>query len=94
MPWWTSPSRCSRSPTPVALEQVDGALLQHAGPHALLDVLAGAAFEHDRLDALAGQEVGEHQPGRPGPDDGDLGPHQGSPNDRRGERGGGERLLL
>src|SRR5205809_347092 len=37
-------------------EQVDGALLQHAGPNALLDVLAGAALQHDRFDALSGQE--------------------------------------
>ena len=75
MPWWTRPSRCSRSPTPGLHEQVDGALLEHAGAHALLDVVAAAGLEHHRLDALPVQEVREQEPGRAGADDPDLRAH-------------------
>ena len=32
-----------RSPTPASMQQIDGALLEHAGPHALLDVLSRRA---------------------------------------------------
>ncbi len=54
------------------VEQLDSALLQHAGAHAVLDVRAAAVLEHDRLDALAVQQVRQDQAGRAGPDDGDL----------------------
>ena len=57
------------------VEQVDGRLLEHAGAHARLDVLARARLEHDRLDALQVQQVGQQQPGRAGPHDPDLGVH-------------------
>ena len=63
-----------RSPTPTSLQQVDGALLEHAGAHALLDVLAAAVLEHDRLDAAQVQQVREQQPGGAGADDADLRP--------------------
>ena len=60
---------------PGGLEQVDRALLEHAGAHALLDVVAAARLEHDRLDAVAGEQVAEEQAGRPAADDADLGAH-------------------
>ena len=57
-------------------EEIDRALLEHAGPDSLLDVVAAAGLEHDRLDALALEQLRERQPGRPGADDADLRPHQ------------------
>ncbi len=71
-PWWTMPSRRSRSPAPIATQQVDGALLEHARADAVLAVVAAAALEHDRLDAAAAQELGQHEACRPGADDADL----------------------
>jgi hypothetical protein len=50
-------------------QQVDGALLEHAGAHPVLDVLARAVLEHDGLDALELEQLPEHQAGGPGPDD-------------------------
>ena len=67
------PSRCSRSPTPASLEQVDGALLEHAGADARLDVLAAPVLEHDRLDAGPVEELREREARRAGADDRDLG---------------------
>ena len=64
-------------------EEVDRALLEQPGAHALLDVLAAAALEHDRLDALAVQQVAEQQPGGAGADDGDLGAHPRHPTQSR-----------
>jgi hypothetical protein len=57
---------------PEAVQEIDGALLQHAGAHALLDVVAAPVLEHDRGDAGAVEQVREHQPGRTSSDDGDL----------------------
>ena len=54
------------------VHQVDGALLQHAGAHAVLDVGAAARFEHDAVDAFAIEQMREEQAGRPRADDGDL----------------------
>ena len=97
MPSWTTPSRSSRSPTP-ASRAVHRALLEHAGAHPLLDVLAAARLEHDGLDPVQVQQVGEQQAGRAGADDADLGvyPHTSSAvstirrslatSGRRGER--------
>jgi hypothetical protein len=56
-------------------QQVGGALLEHAGADALLDVLAAAALEDDRLDPLAGEQLRERQAGGPGADDADLRAH-------------------
>ncbi len=55
-------------------EQVRRPLLQDPRADALLDVLAAAVLEHDRLDALQLEQPGERQPGRPRADDSDLGP--------------------
>ena len=57
-------------------QHVDGALLEHARAHAVLDVLARAGLQHDAVDPLAPEQVGEQQAGGPGPDDADLGVHQ------------------
>ena len=54
-------------------QQVDGALLEHARAHPLLDVLARAQLEHDGVDPAQLQQAGEHEPRRPGSDDRDLG---------------------
>lgn len=51
------------------LEQVNRALLESPGPDAMLHVAAAAGLERDRLDAPQVQQVAEHQPGRPSPDD-------------------------
>ena len=57
-------------------EQVDRALLEHAGADPVLDVVAAAALEHDRLDARAVEQLGEREAGRAGADDPDLRPHR------------------
>ena len=54
---------------PALDQQVDRALLEHAGADALLQVRAAAHLEHHRLDALLVEQVREQQPGRPGPHD-------------------------
>ena len=40
------------------LENLDGALLEHAGPDSLLDVAAAAVLEHDRLDPGVVEQAG------------------------------------
>ena len=67
MPWWTSPSRARRSPDADLVEQVDGALLEHAGAHPLLHVGAVAVFEDDRVDALPGSRWESTSPAGPAP---------------------------
>jgi hypothetical protein len=57
-------------------EQIDSPLLEHAGADAPLDVLAAPRLEHDRVDPQQVEQVREHEPGRPGSDDADLGPHR------------------
>jgi hypothetical protein len=47
-------------PTPVS-QQIGRPLFEHAGAYALLHIGAAAAFEHDRLNAPAVQQMGEHQ---------------------------------
>jgi hypothetical protein len=56
-------------------QQVHGALLEQPGADPALDVVAGLPLEHDRVDATQVQQMGEHEAGRAGPDDRDLGPH-------------------
>ena len=57
------------------IQQVDGALLQHAGPDTLLDVLPAPGLDHHRLDALQVQQVRQHQTGRAGAHDSNLSVH-------------------
>jgi hypothetical protein len=53
----------SFTPEPIAktgvTQQVDGALLKNAGPDALLDVFPAARLQHNRVDALQVQQMGE-----------------------------------
>ena len=56
-------------------EEVDRALLEHPGADSLLDVLARAVLEDDRLDPRPGEEPREREPRGPRSDDGDLCPH-------------------
>ena len=65
----------SPAPTPIALQQIDGALLEDARPHAIDDVLAAAVLDDDRVDAVEMQQVSEQQPCRTCADDADLSPH-------------------
>src|SRR5580658_9621169 len=55
--------------------QIGGALLEHAGAHALRDIFLRAAFEHDGVDALRMKKVREHQPSGSCSDDSDLSSH-------------------
>ena len=61
------------------MDQVDGALLEHAGAHAALDVVAAPRFENHAVDALAKQEVRQKEARRARADDPDLCAH-GVPN--------------
>ena len=56
-----------------AVEQFHTAALQQPGADPRLDPAARAALQHDAVDAGAGQQVGEHQPGGAGADDSDPG---------------------
>ncbi len=58
-------------------QQHDGAGFQHAGANSLQHVAAGLPLQHDAVDAVAIENMGEQQPGRTGADDGDLGAHEG-----------------
>src|SRR3981189_3985427 len=60
---------------PELMDQIDGALLEHAGAHARLDMLAAAGFEHHAVDALAIEQVRKEQPRRACADDPDLRAH-------------------
>ena len=57
------------------VHQVHRALLEHAGAHALLDVLAVARLEDHGLDAPQLQQPAEHQAGGAASDDRHLGTH-------------------
>jgi hypothetical protein len=60
------------------LQQLDRAVLENPSTDALLDVLAAAHLEDDRLDAVEVEEVGQDEPGGPRADDADLRPHPSS----------------
>ena len=57
------------------VHEIDGVLLQQAGPYAPLDVLAVAGLQNHGLDSLALQEERKRQSGWPGTDDSDLCAH-------------------
>ena len=76
MPSCRSPSACSRAAAPASSEQVDGALLEHAGADAAKHMLAAGALQDDVVHADAGQQLPEQQSGRSRADDDDLGAHQ------------------
>jgi hypothetical protein len=60
---------------PQSAHQIDGDLFQHARAHPPLDVCAVAALDHQRVDALATQQMREEHAGWPRTDDGDLRAH-------------------
>ena len=51
------------------------AVLEHAGADAGQHVIAAVFLQHDGVDALQVQELGQQQPGRPAADDADLNFH-------------------
>jgi hypothetical protein len=57
------------------VHELDGAVFKEASADALFDVLAGAEFEDDGVDAEAVEEQGEEEAGGAGADDGYLGAH-------------------
>ena len=56
-------------------QEVDRALLEHAGANLGLELGAAAALEHDRLDPRAREQVREQQPSGAAADDSDLDVH-------------------
>ncbi len=64
---------CEAPADPDVAHEVNGGLLEHAGAHALDDVLLAAILEDDRIDAAQMQQLPEHQAGGSGADDADLG---------------------
>ena len=54
--------------------EIDSALLEHARPHPVDDVIAAAVLDDHRVDAIAVQELREQQPGRTRTDNADLCP--------------------
>ena len=57
------------------VQQIDAALLQHARPNAMLDIVASTILDHRRFDPLPLQQMSQQQAGRSGADDPDLGAH-------------------
>ncbi len=55
----------------------DGAGLEHAGANPLQHVGAGLPLQHDAIDAVAVENMGEQQSGRATADNGDLRAHDG-----------------
>src|SRR5690606_24204476 len=53
-------------------QDLDGALLEHARPDAPEDMVAGPPLEHDGVDAVQMQQLGEQEPRRPRADDADA----------------------
>src|SRR5207237_1751824 len=58
------------------LQQVDGALLEHAGADRRPDLLAAAQLEHHGVDSLQVQQVRKQEPRRSGADDANSRAHQ------------------
>jgi hypothetical protein len=54
------------------IEQLDRALLEHAGANSRQNIGAILALEDDGIDAVHMQQLREQQAGRSGADDGDL----------------------
>ena len=54
------------------VDEVDGALLEHARAHPMLDVFARAILEDDGADPFAMEKVRQHEPGRSRAHDADL----------------------
>ena len=52
--------------------QIRRPLFEHPGPDAFDDVIAGPVLDDHRIDAVAVQQMAQHQAGGPGADDADL----------------------
>src|SRR5581483_5806085 len=63
-------------------QQVDRALLEHAGADPRLAVLAAARLDDHRLDPGELAQPPEREPRGPRPDDADLGAHHSTPSSR------------
>ena len=53
-------------------QDIDAALLEHAGADATFDIVAAAILHDDGIDAGPLQQMGQQQPGRSRADDADL----------------------
>ena len=60
---------------PGFLQQIDRALFEHAGADATKHILAGAPLEHDVVDALQLQQLGQQQARGARANNGDLRSH-------------------
>ena len=74
-PSCTKPSRSIRDTEAERSQQIAGALLDHAGANPCLDVLAGALFDDDVVDAGPPQQVRQQHAGGAASDDRHLGAH-------------------
>ena len=61
-------------------QQLDGPVLEDARAHAALDVLPAAGLEHDGVDPLQVEELRQHETGRAGAHDRDLGARRAHPS--------------
>jgi hypothetical protein len=57
-------------------QQIDCSGLQHAGPNPLQYTLAALPFQHDAIDAISIEDMGQKQSSRPAADDCHLGSHR------------------
>jgi len=73
--------RLARQPRPGAdrFDDRGSLVFQHAGAHAVLDVLTGPGFQDHRSDAGLRQQLAQQQARGAGADDCNLGAHAGNP---------------
>ena len=74
------PLGVNAGPCPGLIEQIDGALLEHASADAAQHVFGRTALDDDVVDASAAEELTQEQPRGTGADDGDLGAHHALPS--------------
>ena len=67
------PLRVEPAPEADLAEQLHGGRFEHPGALPRLAVGAAPVLDHDGVDPGQGEQVGEEQAGRAGPDDADLG---------------------
>src|ERR1700722_4861980 len=60
---------------PGVIQEIDSPPFEQTSSDARTHVLARLTFEHHGIDTMAVQDLREHQPGRAGAHDGDLGFH-------------------
>ena len=79
MPQCSMPSRLHALADADVDQQIGGPMLDQAGADAVLDIVAAAILDDDRLDALQMQQPRQHQAGRPRSDNSDLRAHDVAP---------------